>query len=145
LTVLDTDTITHAFLVGDLETSDVEQLNIADLTRLCHGIASNSGWWNEYNAGDATLRKHFVAGKIALVHSEVSEALEGFRKNLLDDHLSDRPMVEVEFADAIIRLLDLAGALNIDVGHSLARKLRYNAQRPDHKLENRAKAGGKSP
>jgi len=76
-------------------------------------------------------------------HSEVSEAMEGARKNLMDDHLPERPMLEVELADAVIRIMDLAGGLNLDLGGAIADKLLYNTERADHKPENRAKYNGK--
>lgn len=81
---------------------------------------------------------------IALIHSEVSEALEGFRKGLNDDHLPERPMAEVEFADVLIRVLDESARQDYDVAGALAEKFAYNQVREDHKLENREKAGGKS-
>lgn len=80
---------------------------------------------------------------IALAHSELSEALEGLRKGLMDDHLPHRPMAEVEMADCVIRILDLCGKKGYDLGSALAEKLAYNAVREDHQLENRQKDGGK--
>lgn len=104
-----------------------------------------AGWWkniatNEVHPkGDVTLQ----LSKLALVHSEVSEAVEGVRKGLMDDHLSHRPMAEVELADAIIRAFDLAGHEGWDLAGAIIEKLYYNAQRADHKIENRMAEGGK--
>jgi len=80
---------------------------------------------------------------IALQHSELSEALEGYRKGLNDDHLPNRKSVEVEFADAIIRILDTAEYLGLDIGSALLEKCEYNKNRKDHKIENRKKENGK--
>ena len=117
-----------------------------------HNIAA--GWWTDLasgiSLGDAVRDRHsrlghaLVAEKLCLVHSEVSEAMEGHRKSLPDDKLPHRPMVEVELADACIRIFDLAGALGLDLGGAIEEKRAYNAQRADHKLENRLKAGGKA-
>lgn len=106
---------------------------------LCHKLAKVSGWWDGVDPTDKVL----IASKLALVHSEISEALEGVRKDTMDDHLPDRPTVEVELADAIIRIFDLAGAMGLDVSGAIIEKLAYNQQRADHKRENRAAAGGK--
>jgi len=124
----------------------------------CHGAALNAGWWLHGPTGlDLTqvihvpqdelqrlLAKAIVAQKLCLVHSEISEAMEGHRKGLMDDKLLHCTMLEVELADAIIRICDLAGALDLDLGDALAEKLAYNAVRPDHKPEARAAAGGKA-
>jgi hypothetical protein len=66
-----------------------------------------------------------------------------FRKDLMDDHLPHRKMAEVELADAVIRICDLAGLKGYDLGGAIEEKLAYNLQRADHKLENREKEGGK--
>ncbi|MEP1253738.1 MAG: hypothetical protein ABJI29_03210, partial [Alphaproteobacteria bacterium] len=72
----------------------------------------------------------------------ISEALEADRRGLLDDHLTHRPGVEVELADSLIRIADLAGALGLDLGGAVVEKMAYNANRADHKVAARA-AGGK--
>jgi NTP pyrophosphatase (non-canonical NTP hydrolase) len=110
------------------------------LSHYCHGAASAAGWWTGADLSD----KHLVAAKLCLIHSEISEAMEGHRKGLMDDKLPHRPMIEVELADAMIRIADLAGALGLDLGGAIAEKMAYNATRADHRPESRAKAGGKS-
>lgn len=106
----------------------------------CHQAASDAGWWKE---GD-TENPLMFSNKLCLIHSEVSEAMEGDRKSLMDDKLPHRPMREVELADAVIRIFDLAGAYGLDIAGAIVEKMEYNAQRADHKPENRAKAGGKA-
>lgn len=78
-----------------------------------------------------------------LIVTEIAEATEGYRKGLMDDHLKNRLMIEVELADAIIRILDLAGYMKLDIGGALDEKLAYNKQRADHNMENRKKPDGK--
>ena len=102
-----------------------------------HDDSVSAGWW------DDGYDKYVLGTKLMLVVSEVAEAMEGFRKNLMDDHLPERKMVEVEVADALIRLLDFAGALNMDIGGAVMEKLEYNRNRLDHKQETRQAAGGK--
>ena len=68
---------------------------------------------------------------------------EGDRKQLKDDKLPHRDMLEVELADCLIRIFDMAGGLNLDISGALVEKLKFNATREDHKPENRAKEGGK--
>lgn len=123
----------------------VETVTIDQLQAICHRRALDAGWWDEYFTNNPEFhKKHMVGAKIALIHSEVSEALEGYRKGTKDDHLPNRRSVEVEFADTIIRILDLAGLLELDLAGAIAEKLAYNAQRHDHTREARAAEGGKS-
>ena len=109
---------------------------------LCNKRAVVAGWYNDPKTGEPIKRN--IGEQLALVHAEVSEALEGHRKNLMDDHLPHRPMIEVELADAVIRIADLAGYLDLDLGGAIIEKLEYNRTRADHKLANRAMAGGKA-
>lgn len=115
--------------------------DIESLVRLCHGRSVAGGWWHDLETGERLERNK--AELLCLIHSEISEALEGVRKNCNDDHLPNRPMEEVELADALIRIFDYAGGFGLDIGGALVEKLAYNAQRADHKPENRAKPGGK--
>lgn len=115
------------------------------LTELCQDIYDDNvlaGWYSDPKTGERIERN--VGEMLALIHSEISEALEGHRKNLMDDHLPHRRMIEVELADAVIRICDLAGYLGLDLGGALEEKREYNAKRADHKIENRAKDGGKA-
>ncbi len=106
-----------------------------------HRASTSAGWWDNTDIhGD----RHVVPAKLCLIHSEISEAMEGDRKGLMDDHLPMRQMIEVELADAIIRIADLAGALGLDLGGAVDEKMAFNARRVDHKVENRARRGGKS-
>ena len=81
---------------------------------------------------------------ILLVVSELAEAMEGHRKGLMDDKLPSRPMFEVEIADAIIRLLDIAAGMKLDLGGAFVDKMLFNAVRADHKAEHRLAPGGKA-
>jgi NTP pyrophosphatase (non-canonical NTP hydrolase) len=84
-----------------------------------------------------------IAEKLMLIVSECSEAMEGARKNLMDDKLPHRKMLEVELADALIRIFDTAGDLKLDLAGAVAEKILYNQQRKDHKIENRLLDNGK--
>lgn len=111
-----------------------------DLQHVCHMLARKSGWWDGVNPQDPMV----FGTKMALIHSEVSEALEGGRKNKMDDHLPHRKAEEVELADAVIRIMDTAAARNLDIIGAIIEKLVYNQKRTDHKPEARAAKGGKT-
>lgn len=114
------------------------------LQDVCHGASKAAGWWNDLKTGEPLDPHKLVPEKLCLVHSEISEALEGHRKGLPDDKLPHRPMIEVELADAVIRIADLAGALGLDLGGAIAEKLRFNQTRSDHQIENRRAENGKA-
>jgi NTP pyrophosphatase (non-canonical NTP hydrolase) len=107
---------------------------LRSITEKLHNQAYDMGWHDKVRE---------VGTLIALCHSELSEALEGARKDLMDDHLPNRKMLEVELADCIIRILDMAGLYDLDVAGAIAEKHSYNYSRADHQLANREKDGGK--
>lgn len=118
------------------------------LTAICH--AANRTWWINLKTGEDMTSaagqppKVNIPEKLMLIVSEVAEGMEGHRKNLADDKLPHRKMLEVELADAVIRIFDLAGGVGLDVAGALAEKLNFNASRADHKPENRLAEGGKA-
>ncbi len=115
------------------------------LARLIHARNIAAGWWKKDAEGNVIERN--MGEMLCLVHSEISEAMEGHRKGLKDDKLPQYPMLIVELVDALIREFDILGRECEKEGVSLAEvfmaKLDFNANRADHKPENREKPGGK--
>lgn len=98
-------------------------------------------WWVDLNTGEPIQRN--VGELLMLVTSELAEAMEGHRKDLMDDKLPHREMFEVELADAMIRIFDIAGGLGLDLHGAYMEKMAFNASRVDHSLEHRKSEHGK--
>ncbi len=81
-------------------------VSLNDFAAECH--RDNQHWWHDPATG-AKLDRN-TGEMLMLVVSEIAECMEGERKDLMDDHLPHRKMAEVELADAIIRIADIAGA-----------------------------------
>lgn len=109
------------------------------LKELCH--RANTKWWKSIETGQPIERNK--GELLMLMVSELAEAMEGERRDLMDDKLPHRKMAEVELADALIRIFDYAGAYGYDLTGAFNEKMAYNANREDHKHEARALAGGK--
>lgn len=94
-----------------------------DLQERAHEIAKSKGWW------DADVN---IPEKLALIHAEISEALEDYRKGkMMTSFDGDKPVgFPTELADAIIRIMDLAGYLGINLEAEIIQKMTYNEQRP---------------
>ena len=123
--------------------------NLRHASIVINELNASAGWWTNLATGESMITgpgqtpKRNVPEMLMLIVTEVSEAMEGYRKGCKDDHLPHRDMMEVELADALIRILDMAGGIGLDIGGAVAEKLKYNLDRADHKIENRLKDGGK--
>lgn len=102
-----------------------------------HVLAREKGWWDGYDRddqGQLKLTTDQVISKIALIHAELSEAVEEARKSPNYSAIyydSSKPEgFAVELADALIRILDLFGALGIDATRFVRIKHEYNKTRP---------------
>lgn len=101
---------------------------MVELTEKVHALALRKGWWDTAPN---------IPEKLALIHSEISEALECYRESF---HTGEMPTTispsgkpegfGVELADAVIRILDLCGYLGIDLEAEIELKHNYNATRP---------------
>lgn len=95
---------------------------IGELISGCHITATQKGWWD---------RPRCDGEIIALIHSELSEALEALRNgNPPDKHCPDFLGVEVELADVLIRIFDWCGHTGWDLEGALRAKMAYNRMRP---------------
>jgi NTP pyrophosphatase (non-canonical NTP hydrolase) len=115
----------------------------------CHQDAKEAGWWpmldddiDRYGNVDLS-NPYLFSSKLMLIVSELAEALEGDRKNLMDDKIAIYQARETELADAVIRIFDLAGAYNLRLADAFFDKLNYNKTRQDHTTEARNSVNGK--
>lgn len=134
------DTTNNGFTINSFQYHMLDN-NVQECVKICHDAAKAGGWWNDLETGQPKQRN--VGEMLCLIHSEISEAMEGHRKSKMDEHLPHLPSVAVELADALIRIFDVAGGLKIDLALAFAQKLHYNQSRQDHKVEIRMMDEGK--
>lgn len=100
-----------------------KRMLIADLCKEAHAMSKEKGWWEkDRNDGEC----------IALMHSELSEALEGLRKPGRSDKIPEFSQVEEELADVMIRIGDYCEAHGLRLTEAIRAKMDYNAGR-EHK------------
>jgi len=114
-------------------------MTLNDYRDQCH--AANQKWWTDVHTGFPISRNK--GELLMLMVSEIAEAMEGERKDLMDDKIPSRKMAEVELVDAIIRIFDYAGGFGYDLQGAFEDKLKFNASRKDHSHEARKQVGGK--
>lgn len=98
----------------------------------CYATAKEKGWH------DADKNGSFVE-KLCLLHAEISEAVEEYRKGFDPDAIyfassSENPIekpegVAIELADVFIRLMDTCEEYGIDLERAVEIKMEYNKTR----------------
>lgn len=108
-------------------------MTIQELVLAAFKNSSQHGFWNTR----VDPNPSFVPEKLCLIHSEISEALEWYRSGNatypLNEVNNTSPKPDgfaIELADAVIRIADLCGALNIDLEKVIQEKMKYNESRP---------------
>ena len=108
----------------------MDDITIGELCAEAHETAKSKGWWEEDLPGlDFGM-------KMALLHSEVSEALEEYRDGHSLSEIYYRESdgkpegIPVELADVIIRICDLVGKHDLPLLRALREKLAFNKTRP---------------
>lgn len=117
---------------------------INGLVKRMHDASKDAGWWTAKDGTTLQGNPLTFSNKCMLIVTEIAEAVEGDRKDIMDSHLPHRKAIEVELADALIRILDLAGAYDMDLGGAVLEKMEYNLTRQDHKKEAREGLNGKA-
>ena len=112
---------------------------VNSLALLCRHRADK--WYYDLKTGERL--KMNDGERMMLMVSEIAEAFEGKRKDLMDSHLPHRKAVDVELADLLIRVFDYAGENCEDLGGALIEKLEYNNTRADHTKAARLGPNGK--
>jgi len=106
---------------------------ITELQQKIHEWANRKGWWEDSPKKTRHKDWVFITSKLALVSSEISEAIEELRNGNMNVYYADEsPKPEgfgVELADAVIRILDIAESVGMDLETLIQLKMDYNETR----------------
>ena len=96
----------------------MEKLTLNEFTKLVLEQAEEKGFGHK-------PEEITVGEKIALIHSEISEAYEAYRHKNIDG----KDGFQEELGDAIQRILHLCGIFNIDIEKEILKKIERNKGR----------------
>ena len=105
-------------------------MTLSNLIKESHDTSLSKGWWDNSNRNIGEL--------LALIHSEIREALEAYRltgeaglNDILDRECDGKlEGVTVELADTLIRIFDMCAAYELDIENALEIKMEFNKSRP---------------
>jgi NTP pyrophosphatase (non-canonical NTP hydrolase) len=129
-----TESKTERLELSEEETKEYIRLSNR-VARSAHLNSRNKGFWEAPKCIDANCNVEQPRNKgemLALIHSEISEALEAVRKNVNapDKHCPEYTGLAIELADAIIRIYDFAAGFGLPVNEALVAKMAFNVTRP---------------
>lgn len=104
------------------------QQAISDFAERAFINSAKHGFWDGVTLPE--LSAETCASKIALMHQELSEMLEGVRKPGPDKHCPEFTNEEVELADLLIRAGDYASARGLRLAEAILAKMAVNETRP---------------